>query len=231
MESERSGRFSAVGTRRLRSIVSIVSAALVVLLIGGLILSGRLWADLNAPAPAFDQSELKSLESREVHFPTVPPGADCPLDPISLQDPGLAIGIGPVYLVSTDVPAVSDWGGWTAYEFVYFATVPGLVLIRAKDLQTGKQSAFVQFPLGPSAITATGRVLGIDHLLNRRVSMRTEAVFQDPAHTAAMGTHGKLPPLDAMVGLQRGASGCLGLQIDGPHFSQNLVILLIGSGL
>ena len=230
MESERSGRFSAVGTRRLRNIVSIVSAALVVLLIGALILSGRLWADLNAPATAFSQSELKSLESRELHFPTVPQGAACPLDPIVLQDPGLAIGFGPVYLVSTDVPAVSEWGGWFAYEFVYSATVPGLVLIRAKDLQTGKRSAFVQFPLGPSAITATGRMLGIDHLLNRRVSMRSEAAFQDPTHTAPMGTQGKLPPLDVMVGLQRGASGCLGLQIDGPGFTQNLVIFQSGSG-
>jgi hypothetical protein len=46
-----------------------------------------------------------------------------------------------------------------------------------------------------------------------------------------MGTHGKLPPLDVMLGLQRGASGCVGLQIDGPNFTQNLVIPLAGSGL
>jgi hypothetical protein len=211
--------------------LSIASAALLVLLIGGLVLSGWLWRDLNAPAPTFSQSELNSLERRDLHFATVARGAPCPLDPIILQDPGLAIGFGPVYLVSSDVPAVSEWGGWADYEFVYSATVPGLVLIRAKDLQTGKPVAFVQFPLGPSGITATGRVLGTDHLLNRRVSMRSEAVFQDPAHMTPMGAQGKLPPLDVMVGLQRGASGCLGLQIDGPNFTQNLVILLTGSGL
>jgi hypothetical protein len=211
--------------------LSIVSATLVVLLVGGLILSGRLWRDLNPRAPGFSESELKSLESRQLHFPTVAPGNRCPLDPIILQDGGLAIGFGPVYLVSTDVPAASQWGGWAAFEFVYSATVPGLVLIRARDLQTGKSVAFVQFPLGPSGITATGRMQGIDHLLNRRVSMRSEAVFQDPAHTTPMGTQGKLPPLDVMVGVQRGASGCLGLQIDGPNFTQNLVVFLTGSGL
>jgi hypothetical protein len=211
--------------------LTVVSAALVVLLIAGLILSGRLWRDRNSPQPTISQAELKTLESRRLLYPALAPGAQCPLTPIALHDPGLSVGDGPVYLVSTDVPVLTDWGGWAAYKFVYTAKTPGLVLMRAKDLQSNQPVAFVQYPLGPSGITATGRVVGTDRLLNRTVSTHSEAVFQDPGHTTPMNDQGNVPPLYVMFGLPKGASGCIGLQIDGPDFTENLVVPLSGSGL
>jgi hypothetical protein len=144
---------------------------------------------------------------------------------------GLVVGDGPVYLVSNDTPILTDWGFWATYKFVYAARVQGLVLIRARDLESNQPVVFAKNPLGPSGITAAGRVLGTDHLLNRTVPMYSEAVLQDPAHTAPVDEHGTLPPLTVMLGLQKGGSGCIGLQIDGPNFTETLVIRLSGYGI
>src|SRR5256885_12212317 len=52
-------------SRPFRGPMSLVAAVLLVVLIGGLVLGGRLLRDLNAPPQTINQAELKRLESQD----------------------------------------------------------------------------------------------------------------------------------------------------------------------
>jgi len=217
--------------RRIRAVVLLAGAALVVVVLGALVLSGRLWPGLKSPSTAIDQAQLKRLEGRSLRFTSAAAGTPCPLTPITLDDTGLGIGAGPVRITSNDTPIATDWGAWAAYEFEYSPRGAGLVLLRARDLEGTEQVAFAQYPLGPSAITATGAVTGADHLAGKTSQIHSEAVFQDAAHTPALDAQGMRPPLMVMIGKAEAGSPCIGLQIDGPDFTENLVIHWSGTGL
>jgi hypothetical protein len=218
-------------TRRFRGTLTALAAVLVVVLIGGVFFGGRYWRDLNAPPATVDQSELKGLEARPLSFPTVAPGAQCPVSRIKLQQYGLAVGDGPVYYWDSDVQTITQWGRWKALSLGYNVTAPGLVLIRIKDLQTTDAVvAFAQFPLGPSGVIATGSVLGSDQAIDRTLQMRREAIIQDPSHTKR-DKQGNLPPLKVMLGVSANASGCVGFQIDGPNFTERFIIDARAMGL
>jgi hypothetical protein len=201
------------------------------LFVGGTIAGVQIWRNLKAPPTPVNQAQLKGLEGRTLQFPAVAPGATCPLTSITVGDSGLAIGEGPVSIISNDTPIVTGWGSWAAYKFAYAKRKEGLVLIRAKDLRTNRTIAFAQNPLGPSAIIATGSSVGSDQLAGQTETKSSEAVFDDLTHTASINQEGTVPPFTVMVGAQKSASGCVGLQFDGPDFTENLVIRLSGHGL
>jgi hypothetical protein len=211
--------------------VVLAGAALIVAVLGALVLSGYLWPGPKAPSTAIDPAQVQRLEGRTLHFTSVAPGAQCPLTPITLGDTGLGIGGGPVRITSNDTPIATDWGAWAAYLFEYSPRGAGVVLLRARDLEGTEHVAFAQYPLGPSAITAAGAVTGIDHLAGKTSQIHSEAVFQDAAHTPALNARGVRPPLMVMIGKPGAASHCIGLQIDGPDFTENLVIHWSGTGL
>lgn len=219
------------GKRDLRWTREVLAAALVVVLVGGLILGARFLHDLNTSSPFSNQAELNALEHRALLFQAVAPASSCPVTPITAHDAGLAIGTGPVYIISNDAPMTTNWGFWAVYKFAYAEREPGLVLVRARDLRTNTVIVFAQNPLGPSAITAWGPVLGHDQLAGGAAAMHSEAVFQDARHTAPIGTQNEIPPLTVAIGDQGRASSCVGIQFDGPDFTENVVIRLSGSGL
>jgi len=205
--------------------LGLIAAALVLALVAGLFIGGRFWRAQNAPPSTVGQQDLKSLESRPLNFPTVASGAPCPGAPEHLnQHLGMVYGDGPVFIVNIQPYGSSDWGGWVGLHFAYQATKPGLVLIRARDLQSSVEFAFANYPLSPTAITAVGPVLGQAHALDHDLRLRSEAVFHDPWSTPAIDKHGDLPPLIALTGLQHGGSGCIGFQFDGPNFTENFVL-------
>jgi hypothetical protein len=205
--------------------LGLIAAALVLALVAGLFIGGRFWRSQNAPPSTVGQNELKSLESRPLNFPNVGSGVPCPGTPEHLnQYLGMVYGDGPVFIVNIQLYGSSDWGGWAGLHFAYHATKPGLVLIRARDLESSAEFAFANYPLSPTGITAVGPVLGQAHVLDHDLRLRSEAVFHDPWSTAPMDKQGDLPPLIALGGLQRGGSGCIGLQFDGPTFTENIVL-------
>jgi hypothetical protein len=206
-------------TLSFRGTLGFVAVAVALALVAGLFIGGRFWRIQNAPPSTISQPELKSLESQKLHYPTVAPGGACPVTPRTLSGLGMTIGTGPVYLVETDINERGAWGYWVSLEFAYDQQKPGLVLVRARDLESDTQVAFAGYPLAPSKMTAVGSVLGTAHVANHVVRLRSEAVFSDRwwplSHSAE---------LDVLLGMQRGSSGCIGIQIDGPGFTQNLVI-------
>ena len=217
-------RGRAPWTHRFRGTLTMVAAVLIVVLIGAIFLGGRYLRDMSAPPATVNAAELKSLEGRPLNFPVMGPGAQCPASPIALNpDLGMVIGDGPFYSWGAGAVATSSWGAWLQVVFIYPAPRTGLVLIRAKDLSTGQMASFAQDPLGPSGVTPTGSVVGSDHVLNRIVQMRSEAIVQDPSHTRPIDNKGDVPPLLAFVGVPKGSSGCVAFQIDGPGFTENVV--------
>ncbi|HKC19937.1 MAG TPA: hypothetical protein VKE27_09935, partial [Candidatus Dormibacteraeota bacterium] len=99
-----------------RPMTVAAAALLVVALIGGLILGGRLLRDFqNSPSPAINQGELKRLEARPlVALPAMPADGICPIGPLGSNFMGgPAVGTGEVRLVlGESFTYESDWGTW-----------------------------------------------------------------------------------------------------------------------
>lgn len=212
---------------RFRGTLVLVAAALVLTIVAGLFIAGRLWRNENLPSQTISQPELKSLESRALSFPIVAPGAPCPVTPVTLNDMwGLVIGSGPVFLVDREIDESGEWGYWVGLGFTSAGRTPGVVLIRARDLRADVQVAFANYPLAPTQVKAVGRVLGDARVVNHKVQLRTEAAFNDPALPAPHN-----PELFVLFGVQQGSSGCIGFQVDGPGFSENFVATAAVPGL
>jgi hypothetical protein len=217
--------------RPLRGSLGLVAVALLLVILAGVFVGGRYWRDLHAVPQPVHQQSLTDLEKKPVLFVNLEPGAACPASPIVVYPRGgLAIGGGPVYFIDRNPGSTTRWGSWQQLRFVYWATGPGVVLIRGWDLGSNRAVAFAQDPLGPSRITAAGRVVGTDQIVDKPVQVRTEAYFRDPGASPP-----KIPalyPLETvMVGEPAGASGCVGLQFDGPNFTENFVISWSHTGL
>jgi hypothetical protein len=205
--------------------VGLIAAALVLAVVAGLFIGGRFWRTQNAPPSTVSATELKTLESRSLHYPVVTPGAPCPSTPLTLnQNLGMVHGAGPVYVIDSEIYQSSDWGNWVELRFAYDGQKPGLVLVRAQDLQSEAEFVFVQYPLAPTGVTAVGPVVGDVHLLGHDLRLRSEAVFRDRNMPPNLGKPGQPPALLVLVGLQKGSSGCIGFQVDGPGFTENFVI-------
>lgn len=208
-------------TYRFRGLGAAVAAALVIALVAGLILGGRLLRDLNTTPATINPTELKSLERRAPNFPSVAPGAQCPVTSLLNPNGGNEVGTGPVQAVDGHGLEANDWGTFGRLLLIYDAPAAGLVLVRARDLQSDREVAFAQYPLEPTGVVAVGPVLGTVHALNRDLRLRSEAVFRDSWSTPRVGDG---PNLLLLVAVQKGSSRCIGFQFDGPGFTENFVV-------
>ena len=204
----------------------LVAAALVVALMVGLVIGGRLARDLGngqlSEAGLINQSELHSLESRPNVLPHLQPGATCPFSPGTsevhdLHLKGAVIGQGPVYVYDAWTDATTPRSDWEAFALYYVAERPGLVLVRAGDLQTSELFPFAQYSGPPSAAIATGPVIGTVHLGGIAIQMHSEAVLQDPWHRQPLNQD-----LVVMFAIPT-STLCWGFQFDGPGFTETIV--------
>jgi hypothetical protein len=213
-------------TRGFRGVITLVAAALVVVLIGGLILAGQLLRGMNAPPPGINQAALKQLEARPLQLPVVKPGDACnvsPLTDVSAHGPeALLFGQGPVYFSSLGYFSfTTDWGTWMALSStVDTTTASGLVLIRAQDLQTRIPVVFVRYPFSPVGEPgdgiATGTVLGSEVVNGQTVQLHPQVVI-DTSRMYAGTRNGNWPIYKSYMGIPKTATGCLGFQVDGVH--------------
>jgi len=216
-------------TRSFRGPMTLVAAALLVVLIGGLVLGGRLLRDMNAPPQGINQAQLKSLESRPVHLPTVQPGAECPTSPLtdlSAHGPqAFLLGEGPVY--STRLAyrnETTNWGTWYVLSLtVDTTTASGPILIRGEDLQTHAQVLFARAPLSPGYGFPAGTVVRTDVLGGVTTQLYPEAVL-DLTRPYEGTKKGDWPVYKSTMGYPKAATGCIGLQVDGAGFTEHLVI-------
>ncbi len=216
------GRRRAPATNRFRGMAALVAAGLVVALMAGIVIGGRLGRDLGNAEPqksyTIDQSELHSLESRPLLLPTLAPGATCPYSPTVRSNlPNSVVGTGPVYAFNSWYVERTNEVDWVAFAFYYLAQQPGLVLVRAGDLHTSQAFAFSQYPVLDSGAIATGSLLGTDRLMDKTIQLHPEAVLKDPWHLQPANQQ-----LVVMFAIPR-ATLCWAFQFDGPGFTESIV--------
>lgn len=227
------GRGGAPWTRPFRGPLALVAAALVVVLIGALVVGGRLLRDLNSPPSTVNQTELKKLEAVPLRLPTVSRAADCPVSPltdVSAHGPeALLYGDGPVYTMSLGYnQSITNWGTWSVFGvMVDPARVHGLILVRARDLQTNQRVVFARIPFHPAGQAGdgipTGTVVRREVIQDTTVQVYPEVVV-DTSRPYPLTRAGDWPIFKAYIGYPKAATGCVGLQIDGTGFSEVVIV-------
>jgi hypothetical protein len=222
-------------TKPYRGVVTLVAAALVVLLIGGLILSGRIWRDALTQPPRISLAQLKSLESRPLQLPVVLPGATCPtslLTDVSAHgSEAFVFGVGPVYVTPLQSSAATtNWGTWAVLSLVVDTTrTSGPILIRGKDLPSNAMVVFARTPLNandqPGDGIPTGRVMV---LAGEKEQAYPELVI-DTSRVYGGTRKGDWPIYKGYMGYPKAAAGCLGFQIDGTYsdgtnFTESVIV-------
>ena len=206
---------------RLKGTATLVAAALIVLLVAGLVLGGRYLRDLrNAPSPAIQQGELERLEARPLlALPTMPADGVCPAGPLSTDYVGHpAIGDG----VARSVQGRSDvyhtaWGVWNATFVIVDPSAKGLFLVRARDMQSrdavffaGNVSGVADAQMGRAVFA--GKVGGTDKVNGQLVSLHSELVLN--ASSTSDFVKSEVPGWGAYIGYPNGTSGCIVFQVD-----------------
>lgn len=214
----------APSTRRFRGVMTLVAAALLLVLIGGLILEGRMLRDMSVPPPTINQAQLKKLETRSLQFPVVKAGDPCPVSPLTdMSAHGaipLAFGAGPVYATPLTIDlARTSWGTWMILSLEVDTTMAsGQVLIRAKDLQTGEMVVFARYPFSqvndPGQGIPAGKVIGSQDVHQETVQLHPEVVI-DTSRVYVGTKKGDWPVYKTYMGVPKSATGCVGFQVDG----------------
>jgi len=189
---------------RLRAPLSLVAVLVVIAVVAGSLVGGRLIADLrshSAPhTPAAPLTPLQKLEARPLHQASLRSASDCPDGPYGSSGD---LGTGPLHMSGSSVKLDTNWGSYF-YNFVYAdGPVTGPILVRARDVVNNQRLVFV----GPHA---AGPVVGTDVLDGQVTEQRLELVIDDVVSPYAWQFE---------VGVPKGAV-CTGWQIDGPGFTE-----------
>ncbi len=195
----------ATWSLRMRAPLSLVAVFVVIAVVAGALVGGRLiadWRSLSAPrVPAAPQTPLQKLEARPLHLLTVHSWTDCVYGPLASNgDPG----DGPFHMSGSAVEIRTAWGSYF-HEFLYAdGPVTGPILVRARDQISGQPVVFVgQYASGP--------VAGTDVLDGQVVDQQVELVIDSVTTPYAWQIED---------GLAKDAPGCRGWQIDGPGFTE-----------
>jgi len=200
---------------RLRVPLSLVAVFVLVALVVGVLIGGRLLKDWNAfqnsaPAGGSSQSPVAQLEAVPLRIPVFASHGDCRSGPFNSVG---SLGSGPVF---------GDGGGQSATSWgVYFhniayadTAVSGPTLVRARDLFTGQPVVFVgQYAAGP--------VVGSDTVDGQTYDQHTELLLYASTSDKQAVNH-KLV-WQFIAGVPTSWSGSTGWQIDGLGFSEVFV--------
>jgi hypothetical protein len=219
--TDRSARARRGMILRLKAPLSLVAVLVLIALVVGALVGGRLLLDWNArqgPAPVGGLSraeQIAQLEARPWKQPLIALGAWCPDGPVDSQG---VYGTGPYH----DIPALeqgqiqTEWGVYLTVTASTDANSTGLMLVRARDLRTGTPMVFI-------GRYATGSVVGTDTLRGVPTQQRAELVLDMSQRPTGPGSTG--PDGQTYWRLTAGAPGvgwpgCAAWQIDGPDFTE-----------
>lgn len=200
---------------RLRVPVALVAVFVLVALVVGVLVGGRLMQDWNsflnaAPAGGVSQSALAGLEAKPLILPTLTAGDPCPNSPGNSL--GFDYGAGPVY-VSGGPETVNPWGYYFNVTWFTAPHLSGPILVRGRDLMSNRTVVFV-------GTNSAGAVVGTDTVAGAKVTQRAELVLDaGHPHSREINGYGFFP---VRQGISHGWVGCVGFQIDGPDFTETI---------
>jgi hypothetical protein len=200
---------------RMRVPLSLVAVFVVIALVVGVLIGGRLVQDWNslrnsAPAGGGGQTQLAQLESRPLVLPTPASTVDCKTGPFNSLG---SLGSGPIYS-DESATSITNWGIYF-HDLAYAQTnIDGPILIRVVDLFTRQPVVFVgQYAAGP--------VVGHDTVDGVAVEQHTELVLDTSHASTSPGPHKFAWRFTA--GFPNSSSGSSGWQIDGVGFTEVFV--------
>jgi hypothetical protein len=200
---------------RLRVPLALVAMFMLVALVVGVLIGGRLMQDWNAfhnsaPAGGNYQSQVTQLEAVPLRVPVFASQLDCKSGPFNSVG---SLGSGPVY-GDGGLKSSSTWGAY--YSIVAYADtgVAGPILVRALDLFTRQPVIFIgQYAAGP--------VVGSDTFEGHTYDQRAEVLLSTSTSDKQAVSH-KLV-WQFIDGVPTSWSGSTGWQIDGIGFSEVFV--------
>lgn len=208
-------RITARLTNPLRAPLSLVAAFVLISIVAGVLVSGRLlrdWSEVrNAPAAT---RTLAQLEAVPMSLPVVQPGEVCPDHP-GVNSLGFDFGSGPLYVNGQLIPELKfvdrSGAGAGLYDLTYYAApdLQGTVLVRGRDLVNDRPIQFIA-PTGSGFPSDTPPWPVKDELVLD--------ASHPPSRSAAIG----YGIWHVRQQIAQGWSGCWGLQIDGSNFSETI---------
>lgn len=204
---------------RLRAPVSLVAVMLLIALVVGALIGGRLAQDWNAshstPAGGLTVAQqIAVLEARPWQQALLQAGAACPNGPLDSEgNHGSGPFRGQTYLA--EGPDQTAWGAYVHFVGATDAGTTGLLLMRARDLNTGTPLVFV-------GAYSTGPVVGTDTIGGVVSQQRPEAVLDmghKPTGVGATGANGQTY-WRYTAGAPQAWPACVGWQIDGMSFTE-----------
>jgi len=220
LELEKPGASRRRGRRifMTRNRMVLIAAALVLLLVVGVVLTARVTSGLRVGQPVpggINQGAVAQLLSRPLALPHVNATDQCQDGPYT----GPFYGAGPV-IGNGDGPNPTAWGSYWDVFFYVPIDQKGPIVARAEDLKTGAPVVF----LGQYGV---GAPYGSD-VYNGKTQVQYTAIAFDTAHPPTRsqlnnppGAFGKWTAID---GTRHGWTGCFGYQVDGPGFSEQFFI-------
>jgi hypothetical protein len=201
---------------RLRVPLALVAMFMLVALVVGVLIGGRLVQDWNAfrnvaPAGGNDQSQIAQLEAVPLRIPVFASQLDCKSGPFNSEG---SLGSGPVYGDAGPI-SNSTWGEY--YSIVAYADtdVAGPILVRALDLFTRRPVIFIgQYAAGPVAVS--------DTFEGHTYDQHAEVLLSTSTSDKQAGSHKFVWKF--IDGVPTTYSGSTGWQIDGIGFSEVFVV-------
>jgi hypothetical protein len=204
---------------RLKAPLSLVAVMVLIALVVGALIGGKLvqgWnATHSAPAGGLTKAQqVADLEVRPWQQALLKTGATCPDGP---KDAAGVYGSGP-FRAHPAMTQGQETTAWGFYFDLVASTDPqaeGLLLIRARDMRTGEPMVFVgQY--------ATGPLVGTDVVNGKAVQQSLELLFdlsQRPTGAAATGPNGATY-WSFTVGAPKTWPSCVAWQVDGMDFTE-----------
>ena len=202
---------------RMHAPLTVAAALIVVAVIGAALFT---WNAVHTVSTSghVGQTAVQQLEGRNLNL-AVLAGEPCPLTPLKAQAWGGQSGIygaPPAGVAKAGFSFSNGWGRYWDMFAVTTANLTGPVLLRGRDLQTGQDMIFV-------GKWAYGPVVGTDQWDGPNVSQHRDLVL-DPSKPPHEDAGPGLAKWSFVAGVARGASGCLGLQLDGADFTETVVL-------
>jgi hypothetical protein len=195
----------------LRAPLSVVAVFVLIALVAGALVGGRLIQSFNNlhPAGGLHQRTLAQLEAIPLNLPALRAGDACPNHP-GANSLGYDYGSGPVYIDGRLVPEIKTDRG-ALYSVTYFSNpdLTGLGLVRGRDLNDDMPIMFI----GPQGVGFPSET--------PPWPLKDELVLDaghPPSRSAATG-YGIWHVIEF---IPAGWSGCWGYQIDGSDFSETI---------
>jgi len=211
--------------------LSILAAALALVLIASVLVGGRVWRDWNAyqvqQQEAAMNAQLATLEARSIVLPSIQAGSPCPSGPwsdLAGMNPSAAWGAGPIYFwdYSSKPDIIANLVTWREVALLAEPFASGPILVRARDLRTNQNILFATSLVNDSGLTYDRQEGNVPVRILDQNAPGPGLVLDLPQRSRAV-VNGAYYSAIVLMGVPIASQGCVGVQVDGAGFTERFV--------